>query len=662
MVENLPISDLTEQALGLCIISCGAVVDFPQSLVASNYGEPQPSTKYVIPTVYLHIIASAWDLSFISFPSSFVVGNCDIKKLRIPISTQSHNRSAVAASIKRGLAFHLREGGSWHVSARTLRSAAQEPTRQGYPFLVQQKIVSFQHATIADIPRSPTTSNPPSQSSRSHESTVMARPFDESMHYQQMGSSMSSQTLLSGGRVYKTQPETSYSSLPHDGSGQSWITPHLTKDVSRKGPKPRLPKIKSSPSHGSLASARASHAKTHRRGKSATSPTSPTFVPDYLLQSSSSIVPASAHADPYASPERKSSSKSKTRIKPLLRKFTSQENVTIDLSRSAAENKGLGIYSSSEINIQPPSAAAKRGFHNHTASGASELSTNTMLSTQHGASYVHPMRQTPQSHTPPIANSYKTSLESEAPTISTSSDAAFFDSYSRQPSTNTVTTPTPYAPLPSTRRPPPLHVRTGSASRLTSSSQTNLPGTPSSLRFNTDTITPSDMVSPTARSSLESAFRKRSRSNTANTSNDPVTQAATVQQMRRQFQEKEAAKELKYQQAEARAQEKEAKRREKRDQSERRTSEKRERKRAQSNAASEKSSFLATSEQREAFPAMQGLSQSISLPGSSQQRTRGDTAGSAGKAARSKWSLFWFRMTTMWLTLKRKMFKSSVER
>ena len=486
----------------------------------------------------------------------------------------------------------------------------------------------------------------------------MARAFDESLHYQQLGSNISSQTSLAGGRVYRAQSEGPLSSSQYDNSGQSWTVPRLTKDVSRKPSRPRLPKIKSSPSHGSLADARASNTKIHRRGNSATSPISPTFVPDYLLQSSSSIIPTSAHAGTYASPERKSSSKSRVKIKPLLRKFTSQENVKIDLSRSAAENEGLGIYSSSEIRGGPFGEDHNIGFHNRTTSGASELSSNTTSSNRYGNQYVHPMRQTPRPYTPPVANSYKTSIDSEAPTINTASDATFFDTHSRQPSSNTTTAATSYAPLPSTRRPPPLHVRTGSATRLTSSSQTNLPGTPSSLRFNTDTITPSDMVSPTARSSLESAFRIRSRSNTANTNNDPVVQAATVQQMRREFKEKEAAKELKYQQAEARAQEKEAKRREKRDESERRTSEKKERKRAKSNATSEKSS-LRTAGEQQPFPVVQMLPQAAPPPKTSQQRGQGDTAGSAGKAAKSKWSLFWFRITTMWLTLKRKMSGSS---
>ncbi|KAL6713770.1 hypothetical protein ACLMJK_008262 [Lecanora helva] len=486
----------------------------------------------------------------------------------------------------------------------------------------------------------------------------MARAFDESLQYQQLDSNISSQTSLAGGRVLKTQAEGSLPLAQQDTSGQSWITPHLTKDVSKKSSKPKLPKIKASPSHGSLAAAKASNTKLHRRGHSATSPispASPTFVPDYLLQTSSPIVPASAHAGPYASPHRKSSSKSRPKIKPLLRKFTSQENITIDLSRSAAENEGLGIYSSSEIRPD----ADNSGFHNRTVSGASELSSITTASKPYGSQYVHPMRQTPRPYTPPLATSYKTSLDSEAPTVNTASDVSFLGTHSRQPSSNTPSASTPYAPLPSTRRPPPLHIRTGSLPRLTSPSQPTLPGTPSSLRIKSSPHTPTaEMVSPTARSSLENAFRMRSRSNT--NTNDPMVHAETVQQMRRKFAEKEAAKDAKYQQAELKAQEKEAKRREKRDESDRRTSEKRERKRAKSNAASEKSSLKMTgAEQREQLPPAQGVpSLSSTAP---KQRSRGDTRASAGKAAKSKWSLFWFRITTMWLMLKRKMSKSKHE-
>ncbi|MCJ1452054.1 hypothetical protein MMC28_002394 [Mycoblastus sanguinarius] len=496
----------------------------------------------------------------------------------------------------------------------------------------------------------------------------MARPFDDSLSYHQTTSSMSSQTSLAGDRAWKlSSTEGTYpTSLSYDEAGQSSSIGRIGNNASWKGQRPKLPKIKSSPSHGALAVARANHAKLHKRGNSAASstksPTSPTFVPDYLLQTSSSAVPASAHANPYSMPESKASSKTKAKIKPFMRKFSSQENVSIDLSRSAAENEGLGIYTSSEISGTPAGPevnSGRRGYHHRATSAASQLSNTTSSSNhRYGTPYMHPMRQTPRPFTPPLTNSYKTSLESEVPTA-TSSGEVPHDSHSRQTSS---TAPTPYAPLPSSRRPPPLHVRTGSASRLTSSSQTNLPGTPSSLRFNNiDTISPADMVSPkSARSSFDSVFsKKRSRSNTTTT--DPAAQAAKLQALRQQFQEKEAAKDLKYQQAEARAQEKEARKKDKREESDRRTSEKKERNRTKSNAASEKSSFLTLGDQHEVFPTVQMLPHEAPLAAGQYHRRRKETAGSAGKAASSKWSLFWFRFKTMWLRFKRTMSKSSSE-
>ena len=485
---------------------------------------------------------------------------------------------------------------------------------------------------------------------------------------------MSSQTSLAGDRAWKSSTDGSYpSSLAYDAR-QSMNPPRLSENPSKKSQKPKLPKIKSSSSYGALAAARANQAKLHRRGNSAStqSPTSPTFVPDYLLQTASPVVPARAHANLYLAPETKERKSSKVKIKPLLRKFSSQEQMSIDLSRSVAENEGLGIHASSEISGGPDSGSGRRGgYHNRTTSAASQLSSTTTSSNHpYGTQYVHPMRQTPRPYTPPIASSYKTSLESEAPTVNTSLntsvEAPYFDSNSHPRSTS-YTAGTPYAPLPSSsRRPTPLHIRTGSAARLTSSSQTNLPGMPSSLRFNTD-ITPSDMVAPAGRSSFESAFRKRSRSNTAEVV-DPAAQKAIVDIKRQEFNEREAAKDLKYQQAELRAQEKEARRRERKEEEERRTSERRERKRARSNAASEKSSFLgAGGDTHESFPSVQTLPLAQETSGAAAQptmqgRKRGDTAesaGKAGKAVHSHWTLFWFRFKTMWLRLKRKMSKSS---
>lgn len=155
------------------------------------------------------------------------------------------------------------------------------------------------------------------------------------------------------------------------------------------------------------------------------------------------------------------------------------------------------------------------------------------------------------------------------------------------------------------------------------------------------------MKLPSARSSLESAFRIRNRAHT-----DPAAQAATVAALRQKFNEKEAAKDLKYRQADAR-------KREKREEEERRKSEGINRKRAKSsNTTSEKSAIDPTGEHD--HPSVTALFGETASGRPSQSRRRPmEKAGVATKAVQSQWSLFWFRCKTMWLRLKRKVSRSS---
>ncbi|MCJ1462414.1 hypothetical protein MMC07_001015 [Pseudocyphellaria aurata] len=494
----------------------------------------------------------------------------------------------------------------------------------------------------------------------------MARPFDERAPLQYTGSSLSSQTSLSGTRARTSYPPYRLS----DDSRQASNAPRGVITSSKMQPGSRLAKIRSSSSHGTLASARkaSSHGGLHSHEVSATSnqsPTSSTLDTQYPSSVNIQTLTSStnAHFDPYALPSPSSISKTKVMIKPFLRKLSSQEQTSIDLSRSAAENEGLGIYNSSEISSGPayteigygsisPSA---RGYHHRTTSGNSQISTNTSSSNhRYGTQYIHPMRQTPRPYTPTLAASYQNSLDSEmsAPApIRASSEGSHLES--------THDAPMPYAQLPPTRRvPPPLHLGSSSFLHLTSCSQTNLPGTPSSLRLQTDNIDNLDMMAPTARSSLESSFRKRSR---ANTQTDPATQAATVQALRQKFNEKEAAKDLKFQQAEARAKEKEVKKKEKREEEDRRKSEGKERRRAKSNTASEKSGTGITDEHEQRTPMAPFVEEEV-FPRSSQQRRRPvEKAGVAGKAVQSQWQLFWFKFKTMWLKLKKKMSGSATK-
>ena len=474
----------------------------------------------------------------------------------------------------------------------------------------------------------------------------MARPFDESLPFRHTGSAISSQTSLGTTRGWAPSVAGSY---------QSRITedPDVQMNTGRgptKAPKIssgfRLPKIKS---QGTLRNA-STHGRLHKRGSSASATTSPSS-PNFNLTFNSTVQPLSAPPvqsfDPATVPFAKPEPKSRVKIRPLLRKFSSQEQI-IDLSRSAAENEGLGIYAASDVNSRLPSrpnasqhsSTSQRDHHQRTTSATSQISTTS--SNRYGQ-YVHPMRTSSHPYTPPIADSYKNSLDSDHSTIDPQLS-------------HTVSEPihTSYAPRPLNRRGVrPLHIRTGSASHLTSTSQTNLPGTPSSLRIHSDQVqSPSTM--PTARSSMESSFRKRSR---ANTHEDPMSQAATVAALRQQFNEKEAAKDLKYQLAAEKAQEKEAKKLQKKQEEERRKHENKGKIRSNKNTMSEKSDFPSTAEL--ATPAAMAYSDTTEVPINRQSRTRGDTAGSAGKAVQSQWQVFWFRFKTMWLKLKRKVTRSS---
>lgn len=404
----------------------------------------------------------------------------------------------------------------------------------------------------------------------------------------------------------------------------------------KKGSK--LAKIRSSPSHGALAAARASagleKSQLHNRGKSASVSQSP-------VTSTFDISPDLYGVKP------PSLGKSKVKIGPLLRKLSSNDENAIDLSRSAAENEGLGIYSPAEFGgegkISTESSVARRGYHHRSNSQVSTITTSSTH--RYGTQYVHPMRQTPRPYTPPVATSIQPSLDTEdSPTggISSTLDTPHSDSCPPPPPNPALNS---YAPLPSTRRQPaPSHVRTHSSSRLTSSSQTNLPGTPSSLRQQSDHKTTAENMFASTRSSRET-FRQRSRANTAN---NPEETAATVAELRRKFNEKQEAKDAKYHEAAIRQEAKEYAKRQKREETERIKSEGKGRKRAKSNATSEKT---VTMGEYNNAPTLSFVPGSPNEPG---QRRRAGTGASAGKAVHSQWQLFWFKLKTAWLKLKRK--------
>ncbi|KAL8774114.1 MAG: hypothetical protein Q9209_001222 [Squamulea sp. 1 TL-2023] len=485
----------------------------------------------------------------------------------------------------------------------------------------------------------------------------MARPFDA--HTSSTVEPTFFSTSVAANRAWDVSTgATSYpASVKYDDAAQNFIAP-IKSAKNRKGL--RLAKIKSSPSHGALAAARTAsrQGKMHRRRSASetTSPITPAFTSPFAppQQINDMSLPPSVPPNSYSMPPPATTIKTKVKIKPLLRKLSSPDQNNLDLSRSAAENEGLGIYTSSEIGDSRKASSelgySGRGYHNRTTSGTSHISTATTSSHhKHNAQYVHPMRQTPQPYTPPLAGSFTNSLESGTsagapPTIP--HELIHPDQQFQHFHTN----PAPYAPLPSPRRikPPPLHIRTGSAPRLASTSQTNLPGTPSSLRKQTTDSHKADVpaMPPSTRTSFESMFRLRPR---ANNNEDPVVRAAQVAILRKEFDEKERAKDELRREQDAKKAQRDAKRQAKRDECEQRKSESRARdggarKRAQSNTMSEKS----------ATRAYQSQHKDTSMGGNT--TPRGNRApGVVGKAMASRWQLFVFWLKTVWLKLKKKM-------
>lgn len=426
----------------------------------------------------------------------------------------------------------------------------------------------------------------------------------------------------------------------------------------------KMAKIKSSPSHGALAAARtaSSHGKLHKRGGSASSVQSPLAVnaPTFETQYPSTFVLKGSTTPPtsFGDIHNPSSpaSKTKTKIKPLLRKITTQEKNSLDLSRTAAENEGLGIYTSSDLGRSRPSgdtpftAVGTSAYHNRTTSGASGYSSTTTSSYHRpGAPYVHPMRQTPRPYTPPLSQSYQNSvLDSEysgEATGFTLEEENHLRQIVRDASHRPAVVNKPQPAL------PPLHIHTGSSTILAGSLQSNLAGTPpSSLRRpRANTTSPVDTMSPISRSSIEMAFRLRSRADT-----DPVARAASIQAARQAFSEKEAAKARKAEKEELRTLERENRKREKQEESRLRKAQAKARSGLKPSVSNEKQPAIRSTLYSEVPPASNLPTGATSLGGHGRVR-RSNTNPSVTSTAKGRWLQFLTWLRTKLFKLGKKM-------
>lgn len=231
-------------------------------------------------------------------------------------------------------------------------------------------------------------------------------------------------------------------------------------------------------------------------------------------------------------------------VKPILKKLTHSEKNSLDLNRS--EIYGLGLNVSDYNGPGGRSSLGDGGVGNsrHYRSTSTETTASSKM-------FVHPFAQSPRPYTPPLgqANSHREN-EFAHDNLAISEDEVF--------------PPRSQSTLSSHR----VQVNNNNSGpgtlRIQTSRRTNHSGSQSNLHsplaiHSSDHISPSAAMSPiSVRSSFDRIPRIRSRSDLST-----ISHADAVRQARRQFQEKEAAKDRKHAQDEIRAMEKQTARDEK---------------------------------------------------------------------------------------------------
>ena len=299
-----------------------------------------------------------------------------------------------------------------------------------------------------------------------------------------------------------------------------------------------------------------SHARLHKRGNSASSITSPSGLSPLsdaqAFAFNRSETPKVTYEEPWHDPtlSTMSASHKQIKIKPYLRKLSSKDNNTVDLSRPAEENgslAGLGISeyggtyrSAADVNF---TGMNSRGRHNRSTSNTSQFSTSSSIQ-RPTAPYLPPIRQTPRPYTPPISRSTPPSLlgsENEADDIMTDEEFRLrqnaYDPARRSGSLSSVP-----GVAPALR----IHT-TGSSTRLGGSyshSSVSLTSPIAQSRSRGDTLRSIDTTSPSSRTSFDKTFNfiRGGRDSPA----DAQSRAASIRAARQAFNEKEEAKERRY--------------------------------------------------------------------------------------------------------------------
>lgn len=297
-----------------------------------------------------------------------------------------------------------------------------------------------------------------------------------------------------------------------------------------------------------------SHARLHKRGNSASSMTSPSSLSPVSdsqpFAFNRSETPKVTYEEPWNEPARPMPSATAPhplKIKPYLRKLSSKDNNSIDLSRPAAENEGLaglGIteYSRSVSDVHF-TGMNSRGRHNRSTSNTSQFSTSSSLQ-RPTAPYLPPIRQTPRPYTPPISKSSPSSVlgsENEVDDIMTDEEFRL-----RQTSYDPARRSGSISSVPGVA--PALRIHTtGSSTRLGGSysqSTVSLTSPVAGSRSRGDTLqSVNTTTSPSSRTSFDKTFGfiRGGRDSPV----DAASRAASIRAARQAFNEKEEAKEQK---------------------------------------------------------------------------------------------------------------------
>lgn len=393
------------------------------------------------------------------------------------------------------------------------------------------------------------------------------------------------------------------------------------------------------------------HAKLHRRGHSTSSvASSPLPSTAEGFSTKPSDIRALTYSDETLDERARGSpalgqNGSPLKIKPYIRKLTSEKANKIDLSRTAAENErlaGLGIHeyspaahSASDVTFAPVNG---RSRHNRTTSNNSQFSTNSGVLQRPTAPYAHPMRQTPRPYTPPIAKSYTTSVLGGSEGSDEAMDIMSDDEYHyRQRMFDHIKRSESVGSFPA--HPPPLHIHTSSSlTRLNNQSQSSLQGT----RSRGDTLRSMESLgTPSSRTSMDKTvnFLRPGKHE-----DDPASRAASIRAARIAYNEKEEAKALRAEKEAMRQLERDSK---KQNNSRRKSDATDKDARLRSNSSNEKQEFV-TKAYNDFNPAHSRSLPALVSTANSGGRTRAYTKSStqsSRRSAKSSWQGFlaWFR-------------------